>query len=131
MLNNNKTILIVDDDFDFLNQQKMILESEGFNIITSDSVNNTRKILKNTIFDLAIVDLMMEHSDSGFILSYELKKERADIPIIMVTAVSSQTGLDFDLITDTEKQWIKADTIMTKPVRSEQLLKEVKKLLQL
>jgi DNA-binding NtrC family response regulator len=128
-MHKNKTILIVDDDIDYLIQQKAILESKGFNVITAQGVNRAREVLKKDCFDLAVVDLMMENMDSGFVLSYELKKIAPTKPVIMVTAVTSQTGFEFDSVTESEKKWIKADAIFTKPIRAEQLIKEINRLL--
>lgn len=125
-----KTILLVDDDPDYLFQQKMELESEGFNIITAETRKIAKELLKELKPDIAIVDLMMEEMDAGFVLSYEIKKKYPDVPVIMVTAVTGKTGMEFDSVTPDEKHWIKADMIFTKPVRTEQLLKEIKRLLK-
>lgn len=129
MDNNKKTILLVDDDYDYLLQQKSLLELEGYNVITSEGHKKAKETLKSASFDLAIVDLMMEDMDSGFILSYEIKKMYPSTPVIMVTAVTNKTGMEFDTITNSEKKWIKADKIFTKPVRIEQLVKEINRLL--
>ncbi|OGI02257.1 MAG: hypothetical protein A2Y25_09160 [Candidatus Melainabacteria bacterium GWF2_37_15] len=121
-------ILIVDDDFDYLLQQKLILEAEGHEVITAENESQAKEIINTQDFDLAIVDLMMEDMDSGFILSYEIKKKHPLTPVIIVTAVKSQTGFSFESITQEEKKWIKADLILAKPVRAEQILKEIQKL---
>ena len=84
----NTTILIVDDDMDYLFQTKMKLEQLGFKTITADSQREAELILEKTRPDLAILDLMMENEDSGFILSYKLKKKYPDVPVIILTAVA-------------------------------------------
>ncbi|MEI6079639.1 MAG: response regulator [bacterium] len=125
-----KTILVVDDDHDYLFQQRLELESEGYNIITADTRKKANELLKEVKPDIAIIDLMMQEMDDGFVLSYEIKKRYPDVPVIMVTAVTGKTGMEFGSVTPEEKHWIKADTIFTKPVRTEQLLKEIKRLLK-
>ena len=130
MTENVKTILMVDDDPDYLFQQKMELEAEGYKIVTAETRKKAKEVIKTVKPDIAIVDLMMEEMDAGFILSYEIKKQYPDVPVIMVTAVTGKTGMEFDSVTPDEKHWIKADTIFTKPVRTEQLLKEIKRLLR-
>jgi len=122
-------ILLVDDDADYLLQKKIELESEGFNIITANGRVSAHEIISNNKIDIAIVDLMMDERDDGFVLSFELKNKFPTLPIIMVTGVTAQTGLEFNTITQTEKKWIKADTIITKPVRKEQLIREIRRLL--
>ena len=122
MNNKKKKILVIDDDFDYLTQQRLMLESDGHEVITAENESRARELINNSKFDLAIVDLMMDNMDSGFILSYEIKKKYPEIPVIIVTAVKSQTGFSFESITENEKNWIKADLILTKPVRSDQIL---------
>ena len=124
-----KNILLVDDDVDYLFQKKLELEKEGFQVFTAHSIKPARKILEEMSIDLAIVDLMMQEKDDGFVLSYQIKSNWPKTPVIMVTGVTAQTGLEFDTITENEKKWIKADTIFTKPVRSEQLVREIRRLL--
>ncbi|MBE0652796.1 MAG: response regulator, partial [Bacteroidales bacterium] len=85
----SKIILLVDDDFDYLFQQKIYLESWGYKVLTADSRTKAEELLEKTKPDLAILDLMMEEDDSGFILSYKLKKKYPDVPVIISTAVSS------------------------------------------
>jgi DNA-binding response OmpR family regulator len=125
-----KTILVVDDDFDFANQQKIHLEKAGFNVITADSQRGAEEILAKMRPDLAIVDLMMEYKDSGFALCYHIKKKDPSIPVILVTAVTNETGLEFDAATEEERSWVKADAMLAKPLRFEQLLWEIGQLLK-
>ena len=124
-----KTILIVDDDFDYLFQYRMHLESWGYKVVTAESQSEAEEILNKLKPDIAILDLMMESDDSGFILSYRLKKKYPDIPVIISTAVSSETGMSFGITSEEEKSWIKADRYLEKGVRPELLKIEIEKLL--
>ncbi len=120
-----KTILTVDDDIDILEQLKYQLENANYKVISAASQEEAQERLKDTKFDLAILDLMMENMDSGFVLC----RSNPQTPVIILTAVTSETGMEFDATTHEERSWVKADILMDKPVRSEQLLKEVQKLL--
>ena len=100
----NKTVLVVDDDVDFLTQHRLYLESAGFNVVTAESQKQAEEILKTLRPDLAMVDLMMEHVDGGFALCYRIKKLDPAIPVILVTAVTSETGLAFDAATKEERE---------------------------
>jgi len=126
-----KKILLVDDDVDFLYQTKSQLEKLGFEVITADSQMEAEEIILKTKPDLAILDLMMENEDSGFVLSYKLRNKYSDVPIIIATAVSAETGIFFGLESDEEKKWIKADLYLEKGITIEQLNKEISKLLKL
>jgi DNA-binding response OmpR family regulator len=124
-----KKIFVVDDDLDLLEQMKAVLNSAGYEVITAEgSAAAEEEILKITP-DLAILDLMMEEKDSGFVLSHQLKKLYPNMPVILLTAVAGATGLSFTSQRSEEQSWIKVDKIMDKPVRPEQLKAEVSRLL--
>ncbi|HQB79490.1 Transcriptional regulatory protein WalR [anaerobic digester metagenome] len=127
----NKTILLVDDDIDYLFQIKFQLERFGFKVVTAESQKEAEQLLANLKPDLAILDLMMENDDSGFILSYKMKKKYPDVPIIIATAVSSETGMSFGISSEEERKWIRADLYLEKGIRPEQLHKDILKLLNL
>lgn len=124
------TILIVDDDMDYLYQLKMKIEKFGFIAITADSQKEAELILDKTRPDLAILDLMMENEDSGFILSYKLKKKYPGVPVIIATAVAAETGITFDINDENNRKWIRADRFIEKGIRSDLLKNEIDILLQ-
>lgn len=126
-----KTILIVDDDMDYLFQMKMKVEQFGFDTITADGQKEAELIIETVRPDLAILDLMMESDDSGFILAYKIKRRYPDVPIIIATAVTAETGITFDINSDENKQWIKADLFLDKGIRADQLQREINKLLKI
>ena len=126
-----KKILIVDDDMDSLALLKMHVENFGFDTITADSQKEGEEIISREKPDLAIFDLMMENKDSGFILSYKIKKKYPDVPVIIATAVTAETGMIFGLDTEEERNWIKADQYLEKDIRPDQLQREINKLLKL
>ena len=130
MLKKKKLILIVDDDLDYLFQMKHHVESFGFDVITAESVADAEKALVQKP-DLAILDLMMETQDAGFVLAYKIKKQYPALPVIIATAVTAETGLSFHLETEQDKNWIKADLYLEKSIRSDQLHREINKLLKL
>jgi DNA-binding response OmpR family regulator len=126
-----KTVLLVDDDMDYLFQMKIKLEQFGFETITADGQKEAETIIETTRPDLAILDLMMENDDSGFILAYKIKRKYPEVPIIIATAVTAETGMTFDITSDENKQWIKADLFLDKGIRADQLQKEINKLLKI
>jgi Response regulator containing CheY-like receiver, AAA-type ATPase, and DNA-binding domains len=127
----NKLIFIADDDEDYLLQLKMMVEGFGFKVVTAESQREAEAMLQQIKPDLAIFDLMMESEDSGFILSYKLKKRYPNVPVIVATAVASETGISFGVGSEEERKWIKADLYLEKGIRADQLHKELVKLLKL
>jgi two-component system phosphate regulon response regulator PhoB len=130
-MKNQKTILLVDDDMDYLFQMKFQLERFGFKVISAESQREAEELIKTIKADLAIFDLMMENEDSGFILCYKHKRLYPDVPIILATAVSAETGMSFGISSEDERKWIKADLYLEKGIRPEQLQNEIIKLLKL
>ena len=125
----NKTLLIVDDDMDYLLQTRIKLEQMGYKTVTAESQREAELILEKTKPDLAILDLMMENEDSGFILSYKIKKKYPDVPVIIFTAVAVETGITFDIQDENNRKWIKADLFLDKGIRNDVLKAEIERLL--
>jgi len=126
-----KRILIVDDDMDYLFQMRIKIEQMGFETITAESQAEAEKVILEIKPDLCILDLMMESDDSGFILCYKIKRKYPDVPVILATAVSHETGLTFSIDSEQERSWIRADIYLEKGIRPEQLDQEVMKLLKI
>ncbi len=126
----NISVMLVDDDIDFLNQTKIRMEAAGYDVKTAASQKDGEELLKDFTPDIAILDLMMENMDGGFALAYHIKRKDRNIPVIIASGVSSETGIEFDAKTEEEKSWIKADAFLAKPIRFEQLEKEINKLLK-
>jgi len=123
-----KTVLLVDDDQDFLLQQKTLLQAAGFDVAVAQGRAEAETVLQKSRPDLAVVDLMMEHMDDGFALCHEIKTNWPNVPVILVTAVARETGLEFDPNAPKGGSWIKADAMLAKPIRFEQLKREIDRL---
>ena len=124
-----KKILIVDDDPDIVEQLTLSLTAHGYDVVAAGSQKEAEEVLLSVRPDLAILDLMMEHMDSGFVLCHEVKKLYPETPVILLTAVTASTGLTFDAQSAEARSWVKADKILDKPVRPEQIRVEVHRLL--
>ncbi len=125
-----KKILVVDDDFDLLEQMTVILTAAGYEVAGAEGRAAAEEKLLEFKPDLAILDLMMEEKDSGFVLGHQIRRLYPDTPILLLTAVAGATGLSFSALYPEAQSWVKADRIMDKPVRPEQLRNEVRRLLQ-
>ncbi|MBF0315186.1 MAG: response regulator [Oligoflexia bacterium] len=124
-----KTILVVDDDYDIREQVSLFLRHKGFTVITCEGEVEATKTIGAVNFDLAILDLMMENKDSGVILGHKIKKKNPRIPIIMISAVTKETGLHFDAAIEDEQRWMKADVFLPKDIRFEDLHSKINQLL--
>lgn len=84
---NNKRIMIIDDDKDFLAELKETLALCGYDIIVANDPSSALGIIKSAKPDVLLLDLKMPYK-SGFQLASELKlySELEHIPIIAMTA---------------------------------------------
>jgi CheY-like chemotaxis protein len=80
--------------------------------------------------DLAVLDLMMDEKDAGFVLCNQLKRLYPDLPIIIVSNVTPITGLDFRPRNAEEHSWVRADAMLNKPIVAERLRSEIRRLLE-
>ncbi len=131
MKESKKTVLIVDDDIDYLAQMELQVKRLGFEVFTADTQKAGEEMISRQNFDLAIIDLMMENKDSGFILCYKMKKKDPSMPVIIASAVTAETGMSFGVETAADRSWIKADTFIEKGIRPDQLEREINKLLKI
>ncbi|MGE5499645.1 MAG: response regulator, partial [Syntrophothermus sp.] len=104
-----KKIMLVDDDIDLLEQHKIMLESKGYKIITAENVEDGWALFKKEKPDAAVLDLIMEEHDSGFILCHRIKRDAygKTIPVFILTSATYVTGFKFGSSTNEEKEWIK------------------------
>jgi len=114
----SKKILMVDDDVDLIAQYQPVLEQAGFEFKAAYDGTEGLEAFQSFKPDAMLVDLAMEHFDSGFILCHRVKStdEGKNIPVIIMTAAGSETGLRFGTDTAEEKNWIKADAYLDKPI---------------
>lgn len=126
-MTDKKLVLIVDDDPDFLVQMEMMFKAGGYATITAPGRNEAEELLESSTPEIAVVDLMMENDDDGFILAHRLKRKLPDCAVLMVTNVTGETGLEFPRVDDSAG-WISADAVFSKPVRFEQLEEQLKKM---
>lgn len=93
---NTKKILVVDDDIDIINVYQVILEKEGYKVITAPNKNEGIAIAKKEKPDLMFLDVMMTTHYEGFEMRQELASdpELKDIPVIIQTSVEVLTTND-------------------------------------
>jgi two-component system response regulator VicR len=128
MIASDRTVLLVDKDEDYLADEKFELERAGFKVVTADGQGKAEAVLETVRPDVVISEIMLEYKDSGFSLSHHIKKKDPRIAVILVSSVTTETGLEFDAATAEERSWVKADAMFAKPVRGEQLLWEIEQL---
>jgi DNA-binding response OmpR family regulator len=106
-------LLVVDDDAAALEIRKLVLERHGHHVITAMDAVAARAMLRDFAVDIVITDLRLPNAEDGLSLIREIRGPR----IIVLC------GSPGDIEGREEAKLVAA--ILTKPVRSEVLLKAI------
>ena len=126
-------ILVIDDDPDFRDAVTPILESALYAVVNASNPEEGKKKIFSEEPDLILLDIMMDSLFDGFSLCHAIKtskeyKKFNDIPIIFVSAVKEVTGSRFQFKAD-EQGMVGPDDYIDKPVKPDDLLSRIEKLL--
>jgi DNA-binding response OmpR family regulator len=91
-----KVILYVDDDQDFLDAVRLIVESAGYRMVEADSAENGLRVYKKERPDLVLVDLMMEEVDAGTRLVRQIQALGGQVPIYMLSSTGDNLAASMD-----------------------------------
>ena len=117
-------ILLVDDDIDFVESTKIVLESKPYEVIIAKEGEEGLRKAREEKPDLIILDIIMPVKD-GFTAAEQLKKDPqlSRIPVIMLTSFSAkrqETSIPVSRGFDLE-----AEDYIEKPVSPDELLSRV------
>ena len=119
-------ILIVDDDPDFVEITKAILETKQYQVRSAQDPDEGFAELEEEIPDLLILDIMMGRGAGGFVLARKIRKDsRFDhVPILMLTSMTEQTGFDIpgERISD---KFLPVDDYIEKGIKPHAFLEKV------
>ncbi len=80
-----KTILVVDDEKNYLVVLSAFLSEEGYEALTADNAQDALEIVESTDLDLVLTDMKMPSMD-GIELLRRIKEKAPDLPVVMMTA---------------------------------------------
>jgi CheY-like chemotaxis protein len=128
-MNENLSILIVDDDPDILDGILMILESQDYHLRTARDGMECLKLLKEEVPDLLILDLLMPRMDGwGVIREVRSDSRYERMPImILTTVIEDASRRRYELETG---QAMDIQAYIEKPAKPDDLLSMVENLSQ-
>jgi len=128
-MNKRAKILLIDDDVDFVEATKIVLESKPYEVIVANEGEEGLRRAKGEKPNLIILDIIMPVKD-GFTAAEEFKKdpELCKIPIIMLTSYSEKGGETS--IAASRGLTLETEDYIDKPVKPEELLQRVEKQLR-
>lgn len=120
-------ILIVDDDPDFVEISRLILEGAGYRVTSAANGDEGLVAMRRQQPDLVILDVMMSGVLDGVTASQKMKAEHGlrRTPILMISSITSS---EYAGMFPTD-EFVPVDNFMSKPVNAERLLAEVHRLL--
>jgi CheY-like chemotaxis protein len=110
-----QVVLLADDDPDFLEMNSAVLKNKGYEVIAATSAAETLEKLAERRPDVVVLDVMMESFDAGFTACKKIKEQYPDLPVMLLTSIGAQTGLDFSSNEEVLKL-TGADALLDKPV---------------
>jgi DNA-binding response OmpR family regulator len=124
MRNGRYVILCIDDDQDFLDCIRLILEANGYLMEEALSAEAGLRKYKEVAPDLVIVDLMMEEIDSGTSFVKELRLLGNTAPVYMLSSTGDQ------LFMATDYTELGLDGVFQKPIQPDILLSTLREKLK-
>ena len=120
------SILIIDDDADFVKATRAILEANNYRVRSACNADEGLARLEEQSADAIILDVTMRQRAEGFMFARMIKKEDrfSKIPILMLTAMRDMTGFYFpgECI---RTKFLPVDEYLEKPVEPGVLLEKI------
>jgi DNA-binding NtrC family response regulator len=118
-------ILIIDDDLDIQETMGALLEAEGFQIRSAETVEKGLAMIGSEAPDLVLLDVMFpEKKTRGFEAAVEIKAKHPKLPLFVLTAINREYAFDFS------KDDVPAEEFLNKPVKIDRLVKLIRNYLK-
>jgi len=126
-MSSGHTILLVDDDADFVEMHRLLLEQNGYAVKAAYSGRQCLEAVAAGRPDIIILDMAMESPSDGFDVSRSLRNSEhtKGIPLVMITSVND--SIPFRL--EPDRTWLPVDALLEKPVDPQLLLEVVSRAL--
>jgi CheY-like chemotaxis protein len=119
-------VLMIDDDADFIEANRTVLEAHGFTVTAAYSAQEGWDILQNLTPDVIILDVMMEEFDSGFRLANDLNIRFPKVPVLLLTAVHDFMSDKWHFTREKDADWLPVIKFLEKPLAPNQLVATIK-----
>ncbi len=119
-------ILLIDDDADFVESTKIILESKPYEVIVAYNGDWGLQKAREENPDLILLDIIMPVKD-GFTAAEQFKKDPqlSKIPVLILTSFASRVGETHLAVSQGLK--LETEDYIDKPISPEELLARVEK----
>jgi CheY-like chemotaxis protein len=124
-------ILVIDDDKEFQEATRLLLESNDFEIATAYDAEEGVAKVQSEKPDLVILDVMMPSDFEGFEVARKIREEMKlrELPIVLLTGVHDKKKVPYRFGPDEE--WLPVDYFFDKPVEPDVLVSKIKEFLNI
>lgn len=123
-MSHKKKILIIDDDIDFREQAKIVLETENYEVLEAEDGATGLEFIKKKKPDFILLDVMMEEVDTGVKMADQIAALNITAPVVILSSFANAAKQIFDTSDVPVKEYLQ------KPLKSDQLLAVVKRYTQ-
>ena len=125
-------ILMIDDDPDFVDGIRTILENAGYLVDAAYNPDEGFNALSAKSYDLLLLDIMMGRGAEGVMIARKLRKDPKlrEMPVLIITGIREQIAFLFPG-SAVHPQFVEVDELVEKPVEPNLLLDKVKTLIEL
>lgn len=121
---NKKKILIIDDDIDFREQAKIVLETENYEVLEAEDGATGLELIRKKNPDFILLDVMMEEVDTGVKMADQIAAQNITAPVVILSSFANAAKQIFDTSAVPVKEYLQ------KPLKSDQLLAVVRRYTQ-
>lgn len=86
------TILVIDDEENFLTLLRWFLTQRGYQVVTASSADETMELLDGHTFDVALIDIKLGPGD-GLTLLEQLTRRLPELKVFMMTAYPTVSSI--------------------------------------
>jgi CheY-like chemotaxis protein len=122
-------VLLVDDDADFNEANRTVLEASGFEVSVATTADEAWKSLHQAVPDVIVLDVMMEEFDAGFRLAHDIDIRFPKVPVLLLTAVHDYMSDKWQFSREQDAGWLPVRKFLEKPVAPGRLVEEIREAL--
>ncbi len=130
-MNQQKKLLIIDDDPDFVEGIKSILDAANYSVDVAYNPKDGLNALQTMNYDMLLLDIMMGRGAEGIMIARKMRKDAKlrELPVLIITGIREQMAFLFPG-EPVHPRFVEVDELVEKPVEPQFLLDKVSALLQ-
>ncbi len=129
-MSSRKKLLIIDDDPDFVEGIKAILQTADYDVEAAYNPKDGFKALETGQYDMLLLDIMMGRGAEGIMVARKMRKDARlrEIPVLIITGIREQIAFLFPG-EQVHPRFVAVDELVEKPIEPKLLLEKVSALL--